>query len=67
MLDHHSAYRHGLAADQRLRHAPPTSSANGWDLRPGLPAPRPRVVPMVLTALTAASIFGAGLIAWCVL
>lgn len=65
MIDHHTEYRHGLAADQRLRHSPPTSSTNGWCFVPD--EPRPRVVPMALNLLAVCGIFGAGLIAWCVL
>ena len=65
MIDHHTEYRHGLAADQRLRHSPPTSSTNGWCFVPD--EPRPRVVPMALTAVVAALIFVVPLIAWCVL
>jgi len=64
MIDNHDAYRHGLAADQRLQHAPRSSSHAGWDFRP---APRPRVILMALTATTAALIFIVPLIAWCVL
>lgn len=34
MIDAHKEYTHGLASDQRMQHAPKSSSQNGWDLRP---------------------------------
>lgn len=64
MIDHHNEYRHGLAADQRIQHAPPTASDRGWDFAP---RPRPRIVPMALTYLAGVMTFVLPLIAWCVL
>ena len=65
MIDHHNAYRHGLAADQRLRHAPPTRSTKGWDFEPS--APRRAREPLWLVALVGLLPFAIGFGLWVML
>lgn len=60
MIDAHNEYTHGLAMDQRMRHAPKSSSQNGWDLRPY--EEKPSLRPWFLVAIALA-----GLVAMCAL